>query len=173
MKTMFRMAFLAAPIFLSACGTLVNGPAQSVLIDASPAISANVICVADNGRGVYNVPMVPMHIQVERSRGPLNIRCNSSNGWRGATTVSAVLDPAPTIGSVAVALPTSARDFRNGSVWGYPASVVVPMTPPAVSRTVQDAVGGPIQSTATSSAERPVRAVRRVRHHRASGDPSK
>ncbi len=168
-------------------------------VDVSPSRVQAVNCTAENERGSYTLPTVPMHLQVERARGPLTVRCTSQDGWRGAVTVPASVDITTIPGNAAggagltgvaiagaaaggtaagagagVAIIGIGRDARNGALWGYPSSLVVPMSPPAETNTVRSATGAALSVVPPRATQpAPRRSAPAARARSTADDPSK
>lgn len=116
---------------LTACGVgqAVHGSAQSVRLDVHPRTAAGVSCLAENERGSYTVPDVPMHVQVNRARGPLSVRCRSFDGMTGSAIVQSYGEPfsggnfavAPVAGAGTAVVGATTAVFGTGAMTAGPA----------------------------------------------------
>jgi len=74
-------------IGVTGCSDVINGSTQDIAVSTYPKSGAS--CMLRNGRGGSILPATPASVTVGRSSSPLNIKCQTEDGWDGSTTLNA------------------------------------------------------------------------------------
>lgn len=124
-----KFLVLCALLMSSACASITAGTTQSVAVATTPKDGAQ--CELANEKGQWSVPKTPGSTTVTKAYGELTITCSHPDGSKGSTAVQSSTGGA-VFGNILVGgVIGAAVDMGSGAAYTYPASIAIPLGPPA------------------------------------------
>lgn len=125
---MKRLFLAAAVLLLAGCNTYYNGTYQKITVYTGGV--ENVDCKVETDKNRYRV-LAPGELMVERTEMPLTFRCEKTHYLKTEKLVKSKIELSKKADYNALNgfLPGLAYDAMTDSIYAYPDSVMIAMTP--------------------------------------------